>query len=287
MRYEDYEKGFQKKAKHYSKDEIKRCLEYAKPLIDQGLPVIFNTSHLSSLVGYTKNYLKRASLHTPFFYRQFEISKKNGSKRVIYEPLPNLKEIQQWILKNILYKIPISDFAKAYIPKKGIREHVKCHQGFKKIVTLDIENFFPSIKRERVEKVFKKLGYSTLIANLLSKLCSLNESIPQGASTSPYLSNIILKDFDQNVGSYCTDNGICYTRYADDLTFSGNIFYEKELIEFIEANLKQENFKLNHHKTKIMTNNLRQVVTGIVVNEKIQVPKTKRKGYYSGTCFRI
>ncbi len=276
---EAYEKEFRKKAleRRYSEEEIKACLDYAIPLIEKELPVIYNTSHLSALVGYTKSYLKRASIYTPFFYRTFTIPKKNGKSRTIYEPLPSLKGIQQWILKNILYKVPVSKFAKAYIPHRNLLDNVKQHENRAKVVTLDIESFFPSISRERVEELFKSLGYSPILANLMAKLCTLEGYLPEGAPTSPYLSNLILRDFDEGIAAYCQEQKIRYTRYADDLTFSGKNFDEKELINLVKKNLSNENLRLNSSKTSIMKKGQRQVVTGITVNDKIQVPKLVRK----------
>src|ERR1700743_731560 len=101
MTYDLYEKNFRKKATKvgYSEDEISKCLAYARPLIDKKLPIIFNTANLAVLVGYRKNYLKRAVLFTDFFYRNFTIKKKSGKLRFLSEPLPSLKEIQIWILK--------------------------------------------------------------------------------------------------------------------------------------------------------------------------------------------
>lgn len=280
--YKEYEKEFRTKAVKagYSEGHIKHCLQYARPLLEKKLPVIYNTSHLSKLLGYRKTYLKRAVLRTTYFYREFKIFKKQGGVRTIQEPLPSLKEIQQWILKHILYKVPVSRFSKAYIPKKGIKENVKYHKKQPKVLALDIQRFFPSINRVRVEKVFKELGYSAIISALLSKLCCLNEHLPEGAPTSPYLSNIILRGFDKEVADHCNSQTpkIRYTRYADDLTFSGEEFEEEKLIQFVKEVLEKESLKLNGQKTKIMKPNQRQVVTGIIVNnKKIQVPKEKRK----------
>ncbi|WP_299459102.1 reverse transcriptase domain-containing protein [uncultured Microscilla sp.] len=282
MTYKEYETLFRHKAQNvgYSEDDIKSHLDYAKPLIEKGLPVIYNTSHLSSLVGYTRNYLKRVvSPRTPHFYRTFKVKKKDRGYRVITEPLPSLKEIQHWILENILYKVPVSKFSKAYTPNKSILDSVKWHKGKKKILTLDIENFFPSITLDETDKIFKNLGYSPIVSGLLSKLCCLQGQLPTGAPTSPYLSNIFLQSFDDKVASYCNSKEpkVRYTRYADDLTFSANEFDENELINFIEVTLAGHSLKLNESKTRLMLSSQRQITLGLVVNEKIQAPKEKRK----------
>jgi RNA-directed DNA polymerase len=277
MKFAKYKKDFEIKATNlgYTAENIERCLNYARPLIDKGFPVIYNTSHLSDLVGYRKDFIKRAVKHTPYFYRNFKIKKKDGKFREISEPLPSLKEIQDWILTNILEVEKVSPFAKAYRKKVGLLDNVKFHVKQAKILTLDLKDFFTSIKREKVELIFLSFGYSDLIANLFSKLCTKDGFLPQGAPTSPYLSNIFFKIADDAICKYCLDNNIRYTRYADDLNFSG-MFDEKKLIEHIKYTIHPMNLFLHPNKIKIIKQNQRQTITGIVVNEKPQVVFHKR-----------
>jgi RNA-directed DNA polymerase len=278
MNYSTYEKKFRGKAidAGYTEDKIQLCLNYAKKLIENDYPVIYNSSHLSALVGYKRSYIKRAIYFTDYFYRSFQISKKNGKKREIKEPLPSLKEIQQWILNFILYKVTVSKFAKAYIPNRKITDNVRFHKNQEQVICLDIKNFFPSIKATSIQNIFLNIGYSSRVAKILTNLSCLNGSLPQGAPTSPQLSNIYLYKFDKAISKYCIETKIRYTRYADDLAFSGKIEEEK-LMTLVNQQLKELGLSLNDNKTKIMTQNMRQVVTGIVVNEKAQVPKEKRK----------
>lgn len=261
--------------KGLSKNNVQRCLNYAEALISKGIPVIYNPSHLSALLGYKIEYLKKAALHPSYFYRDFEIAKKNGKKRAISEPLPSLKEIQVWILKDILEKVPVSPFAKAYKPKTSLTENLKFHRNQRKVFTLDLENFFPSIKIDLVEKVFLELGYSKMVANLLAKLCTRDNALPQGAPTSPYLSNLIFKEADAIIANYCKQQKIRYTRYADDLSFSGD-FDENKLFEKVTNVVEKLDLRINKSKTRLMTPDKRQTVTGIVVNNKPQVAFKKR-----------
>lgn len=259
----------------YSEQNLIRCLDYATVLFSHNIPVIYNLSHLAQLVGYKKEYLKKATIYANSFYRDFEIVKKNGTKRPISEPLPSLKEIQLWILRSILYQIPISPVAKAYKPKAKIVENLKFHRNQPKVLTVDLENFFPSIKTKEVQNVFLDLGYSKLVAKLLAKLCTKDDSLPQGAPTSPYLSNLIFKSADKLIFDFCKQKKIRYTRYADDLSFSGD-FDENELLKKVTDVIQSLNFKINTDKTKLMTPDTRQTVTGIVVNQKPQVVFHKR-----------
>lgn len=278
--FANYQKAFTEKAfkNGFSADEVNKCLTYAKPIIENGLPIIYNTSHLSSLVGYNKTYLKRASAYTSYFYKQHKIPKKNKSIRILNEPLPSLKEIQYWILNNILNKIQISRYTKSYTSGRNIKDHVKYHKGQDFVLTLDIKDFFGNIKFANVNQLFFTLGYSTYVSNLLTKLCCLDDSLPQGAPTSPRLSNIILKSFDDDISEYCKNNNLRFSRYADDLAFSGNSINKDELIQLIEKKLYSISrvLTLNKEKTMMMGKNQRQIISGIIVNDKIQVPRDRR-----------
>lgn len=272
MDFKHYEETFIKESRKigFSLPNIQRCLDYAEVLFSHQVPVIYNPTHLSALVGYKKEYLKKASLFPNYFYRDFEVAKKNGSKRLISEPLPSLKEIQMWILRNILYKVPISAFAKAYRPTVSLMENLRFHKSQPKVFTLDLENFFPSIRVEAVENEFLELGYSRIISKLLSRLCTRDGSLPQGAPTSPYLSNLVFKVADAAIAAYCKEHKIRYTRYADDMSFSGD-FDENKLLQIVTEIIEKMGLRINAKKTKLMTPDMRQTVTGVVVNQKPQV----------------
>ena len=122
------------------------------------------------------------------------------------------------------------------------------------------------------------MGYINPVADLLAMLCCLNNVLPQGAPTSPYLSNLFMLDFDVHIARYCKEHAIYYTRYADDLTFSSDSNIDDyELKSIVTKELNAIGLQLNSEKTKVMPRNIRQVVTGIVVNQKLQVDKDKRR----------
>lgn len=274
MKWTEYESNYIRRAKLQDKGE-EYCivqLEYAKKLFDQDLPVIYNQEHLCMLLGYEDEYVYSACNGSSKFYRQFTINKKNGKLRTISEPLPSLKEIQNWILKEILYKIKISPYAKAYIIGNSTKDNARFHKRQEKVLTMDLSDFFPSIRYGRVLHVFRKLGYRESVAVMLANLCCLEGSIPQGAPTSPALSNIIAKNLDNQIVRYIGKSKVRYTRYADDMTFSGN-FNEGDFIKSIERFANRQGFKVNEEKTRVRRRNQRQEVTGIVVNEKLQLSR--------------
>lgn len=278
MKWPTYKRRFfnRAKAEGFNKDYIKQCLDYAYNLFTRNLPIIYDQEHVSLLVGYNLSYLLRASNKPDAFYREFEILKKNGGKRKISEPLPSLKEIQRWILDNILYKCEVSRFAKAFIPSKSIKENARFHRGQRLVLSLDIKDFFSSIKFDKVYSLYKSIGYSKSVAVLLAKLSTLNNCLPQGAPTSPALSNLISHRIDKRFSSFAIKNKVRYTRYADDITFSGN-FNVGNLIRLATCVLDDEKLSLNQSKTRLMMKHQKQEVTGIVVNEKLQAPRALRR----------
>lgn len=211
-------------------------------------------------------------------YEEIIIKKKNKNLRYLNEPSPILKGIQKRILKNVLEEKMISKCAYAY--KKGLSTilNAKSHVGCKVILKLDIENFFDNINFYKVyNSCFNENLYPKKLGMLLTNLCVYNDMLPQGSPTSGYISNIVLRNFDCNIDAYCKDKNINYTRYSDDMTFSGD-FDIRKLIKYVNELLYKERFRLNKSKIKVVLNTTRQQVTGIVVNEKINLSKNyKRK----------
>ena len=210
-------------------------------------------------------------------YHSKSIPKADGSLRFLSVPDEPLKKIQRAIADKILAYEPVSIYAKAYKPASNVRKNAICHVGKEKLLKLDIYKFFDSINYSLVkEKVFPSDKYSEQIRILLSMLCYKGETLPQGAPTSPVISNIIMRDFDMTVGEWCKERKIAYSRYCDDMTFSGS-FDETEVIEFVTGKLKPLGFILNKKKTRCVVGGNKKTVTGIVVNEKINTQKSYRK----------
>lgn len=277
MRWDLYEAKFRSLAERQDvpKSKINSYLSYSKNLYDKKLPVIFDHTHLSLLIGINNDYLHRMSNAPKYFYRTFYIKKRNGKLRKIDEPLPDLKKVQSWILKEILYKIPCSKFAKAYIPKTSIKDNVRFHKKQNLILTIDVKDFFPSISSGYVLNLFLSCGYNLPTSVILTRLCCLKDCLPQGAPTSAYLSNLVLNKFDEAISDYCVKRNIRYTRYADDLTFSG-FFDISALIHVVDKELKYLGLQRNPSKVKIMRAHNRQCVTGIIVNDVQQLSREYR-----------
>lgn len=281
MKWEEYKTKFYHYAIFEGKNQeyIDKCLGYAKKLFDQGLPIIYDQLHLSLLVGYEEKYLLKVSNSQELFYREFDILKKNKREyRTISEPLPNLKNIQRWILSELLSNLEPSEYSKAFRAGFSIKDNARFHRRQTKLLTIDIKDYFGSINFNKVYLFYRNLGYSKQVSVMLANLCTLNNGLPQGSPTSPMLSNLITKRLDIRISGFCKKHDIRYTRYADDLTFSGE-FNEGFIIKFVKQLLQSEGFTINESKTRVRKKNQRQEVTGIVVNEKMQASRKYRRDF--------
>lgn len=223
--------------------------------------------YFKNLYALSNNYINN--------YRIEQIKKKNGKKRTIYIPSLFLKEIQKKILHNILEKMDVSIYAKAYRKGFSLVDNTKGHVDNNLILKLDIYKFFDNISFEDVYGIFYQ-KYSKSISVLLASLCTYTGFLPQGTPTAAYLSNLVLKDFDYLVGEWCCEHKIAYTRYSDDMTFSGDINVS-EVVNFIKTCLKKYGFRLNYDKICLVGKNQTQKVTGLVVNEKVNIDRKYRK----------
>lgn len=210
-------------------------------------------------------------------YKVYKIKKRNGTYRIIHEPSPLLKFVQRKILKNLLMEKSISKYAKAYYPGISLKDNARVHVGKKIILKLDIKNFFDSVSFINVYNSCFPIEYYPLsVGMLLTYLCTLDDHLVQGAPTSAYISNLVMKSFDEEVGKFADAKNIDYTRYSDDMTFSGD-FYPSEIITKVRKELAKLGLRLNDKKTVVIKWSASQKVTGIVVNQKAQVCSNYRR----------
>jgi RNA-directed DNA polymerase len=240
---------------------------------------INNLTDLSRNIGINSSYLNSLIYNSHKFYNSYYLRKKSGGKRMIDAPSIPLKSIQAWILRNILENISISDRAFGFVKSKGIKNNAKVHLGKKYILCTDIRDFFHSTSYNNVKNVFKRIYKNQQLVNSLSNLCTYNGYLPQGAVTSPCLSNIIFKEIDDSILSLCNKKNIYYSRYADDLTFSSNDLNKlKEILPEIIKICNKKGYKINNDKTRFMSGKKRIVVTGIILNSnKLSIGRRKKK----------
>ena len=221
--------------------------------------------------------LLEVSNHPERYYRQYSIT-VHGKSRTVAEPLHPLFRYQKWILKNILDRAPLSDCAFAYRKGRTLTDNARVHRGKAVLVKLDISHFFDSITFGMVYRVFsEQMQYPREGATLLANLCCLNGRLPQGACTSPCLSNLVFAGADREFLAYCEQNGLSYSRYSDDLSFSGDAVDVGALLAFARQTLRKHGFRLNDKKTHVDGRGRQHKVTGVVCNEKLSAPAAYRR----------
>lgn len=210
-------------------------------------------------------------------YRLISIPKKNGEMRDLTVPDHELKMIQNKIYNCFLKAVRLSPRAKAYVNGGSTYKNAVHHRGKAMILKLDIRHFFDNILYSHVkDRVFGPDQYDEKTRVLLTELCTYEGHLAQGAPTSPAISNIVMTRFDMEIGKWCDRMSVDYTRYCDDMTFSGT--FDPSLIIFkVECELGKMGLNLNSSKTKVIMQGQQMNVTGIIVNNKIRVPATYRR----------
>jgi len=269
-----------------------------------GLPPLASPLALAQAMGLALPELKFLCFHREVarttHYRRFTLPKKTGGERTISAPMPRLKRAQYWVLDNLLAKVPLHAAAHGFVPGRSIVSNAAPHTGKAVVINLDLKDFFPSVTYPRIKGVFRALGYGEHVATTLALLCSENAAdelevdgerffvggkgrdrvLPQGAPTSPMLTNILCRRLDRRLQGLADQLGFAYTRYADDLTFSASpdgAEHVGRLLRRVHHVLRDEGFTPHPDKQRVMRASSRQEVTGIVVNEKPSVSRTERR----------
>lgn len=210
-------------------------------------------------------------------YHPVVIPKKSGGRRKLLVPDALLRTIQRNLLHHVLEEFQISEFACAYKKGTSIVDNARPHVGAKLVLKLDIQDFFDQITWILVyQNAFPGTHFPPAIRKMLTEFCCVRDRLPQGAPTSPTVSNLVMRPFDVHMGEWCREREIRYTRYCDDLTFSG-AFEPEEVIRKVRGFLQVYGFELNRKKTRVLGRGNAQSVTGIVVNEKAQVSRAYRR----------
>ncbi|WP_394526674.1 reverse transcriptase family protein [Lacrimispora sp. JR3] len=221
--------------------------------------------------------LYSVSNHTERHYKVIQIPKRDGTRRTLMVPDCLLKKIQKNILNHILSGFAVSSCATAYQKGTSVLKNASVHTGNRLVLKLDIKDFFGTISFPMVlGSVFSRKYFPLSVGTMLTSLCCCREFLPQGAPTSPAISNLVMKPFDDYMKQWCGKQGISYSRYCDDMTFSGD-FLPGRVIRKVSDFLSVMGFSLNEEKTRILSCHRRQAVTGIVVNEKVQVSADYRR----------
>jgi retron-type reverse transcriptase len=226
-------------------------------------------------------------------YRRFTIPKRTGGERLISAPRQRLKDAQHWILEHVLDRLSLSDHAHGFRSGRSIVSNARPHVGAAIVVNADLRDFFPTVTYRRVKGLFRKLGYAEEVATLLALLCTEPQTVeteldgvtyyvakserrlPQGAPTSPAITNLLCRKLDRRLGAFAAKHGLTYTRYADDLTISARDKDAKvgAILAVLHKVAKAEGFAVHPDKVNVKRRGGQQEVTGIVVNERMGIDR--------------
>jgi retron-type reverse transcriptase len=273
------------------------------------VPVMSTPGDVARAIGIGVPELRWLAFHSDAssvtHYRRWQIPKKSGGMREISAPMAKLAKAQRWILQNVLTPaMTFTQSAHGFIAGRSTLTNARPHVKRAIVVNLDLKEFFPSITFARVRGVFKRMGYSGAVATVLALLCTESprraatydgktyhvaigpRGLPQGACTSPMLSNNVAFYLDVRLDAFARKVGWTYTRYADDLTFSGDAIVPKGqkdarsiawLIARTRHVVEDEGFAVNEKKVRVARRNAAQTVTGIVVNDGPSAARSERR----------
>lgn len=283
--------------------DLRRHAQGKRVQHQHGVPVLTQLNDVRKLLDIRSEkqlgYLLLATDHENGPYTKFTIPKRDGSEREICAPKPALRAVQRKILDKILAKVPTHEAAHGFVPGRSTVTNAQPHQGAELLLKFDLKDFFPTIHYYRVLGLFTSLGYyladlkfgsedsSKRVAPVLARLCCYTPNpfhwrravMPQGAPTSPALSNLICRGLDARLHGLAQANEGIYTRYADDLTFS----FPKQPLDlgrfrwWVDQICHQEGFLVNQQKFRVIRRSQRQSVTGIVVNDTLRIPRPQRR----------
>ncbi len=258
---------------------------------ENALPPLPDVDSLARALGTTVPRLRWLAYHREVdsgtHYHRWLVPKRDGSPRLISAPKPDLKRIQRWIAREITEHLPVHGAAHGFLIGRSIVTNATVHATARIVVKLDIKGFYPTVTTRRVKGLLRRAGLTEQVATLLALLCTESpreevvthgrtyyvatgpRSLPQGAPTSPSITNALCLRMDCRLSGLARKLGCRYTRYADDLTFSwhrGDPAEIGTLLRAVRMIVKSEGFEIHTKKTRVMRKGGRQKVTGLVVN---------------------
>jgi retron-type reverse transcriptase len=247
---------------------------------------LHGTKNIYQLLGIRKAEALKIVQNIDNYYRSYPIKKSSKKLRWIDAPQGLLKKCQKNILERILYQFRAHESAVGFVKHMNVKNGAERHLGNKVVLCVDVHNFFSSLSLFQVYAAFgyilKKLtilqttfSYTKDDIELLVKLTTYKSKVPQGAPTSPALANIICRQLDRELQAIAVKNNLIYTRYADDISFShrNQQFKITKILNSIKKILNYYGLKLNSAKTRVLRPHKRMCITGVVINDKLSVPK--------------
>jgi hypothetical protein len=280
--------------------QVRDLLADEEQLARYGLPLWRTEADLAAALDIPITRLRYFSMHRQWervcHYVQFTIPKRSGGERIILAPKRELKSLQRKLVALLIRRLPVSAHAHAFRRGRSVRSNAQPHVGQRVLLRLDLADFFPSVHVGRVRGLLIALGYGYIVAQTLAVLMTecrrqaveigghryhvpvSSRHCVQGAPTSPGICNALLLRLDRRLHGLARRCGFAYTRYADDLTFSGNDPAAAHHLRVAATRvLAEEGFTLNTAKTRLRRSGARQVVTGVVVNRELGLSRQTRR----------
>lgn len=268
---------FVAKNSQLDKRSLEFLVKYAEFMRRQNLPYIFSTSHFYQYLDINPTKLTRLESDLNSHYRTKEIPKRHGGFRRIDAPSSELKFIQSKINQKVLKYARLNRAAMGFRVGKSIKDNATIHRNKYAVLSLDLEDFFHSIPSSRVFAALSNLGFTKSVAQKMTSLCCYRQSLPMGAPTSPVLANLVASRMDRRLAALAKKEGFSYSRYADDITVSFKGKESLNVIPLIKQIIGEEGFRINPKKESLHFQHQRQYVTGIVVNEGLNIKRSQYK----------
>lgn len=246
-------------------------------------PVLYDIGELTRRLGVSAEVLEHIEIHYDSFMlkKNAESPYRASNKRLIEAPSTELKQLQRLILRRLLQKLPVHSAVKGFEPGTSVVENALPHVGKKVVIKMDIKDFFSSTTAIRISEYFQRIGWDEECALLLTRVCTYKGRLPQGAPTSPALSNRVNTMMDRMIQQWVDYRKGAYTRYADDITISFPKDYPRRVrgtIQTVGRIAKLFGYEIHRRdKLRILRRHHQQRVTGIVVNDTINIPRKKRR----------
>lgn len=227
---------------------------------------------LSALLEVPSIELLRLARRIENFYRKKVEAKPSGGQRVYFIPNSDLKKVQRYIHRKVLRRLPVHDSIHSYRKKRDTITNASVHVGNPILLKLDIKDFFPSIRPTKVYEIFLKYGCSSSVSRLLTTLTTFQNQLPQGPPTSPGIANQVLSPLAKRMNGVCVQHGLALSIFGDDICVSGSR-RAAQVRGLLERIVESEGFSLNLMKSAVRKAGEKKTVTGISVNEKINIDK--------------
>lgn len=237
----------------------------AQALLNKRLPPVTSEEMVCAIFGINRGLLWSFLNSQARHYRTFSIPKGNGTRQ-IQAPRVALKILQKWIGTQLANSYDAPDHVFGFVPGRSHLQAAQVHTGANWVFSVDIENFFPSTPIALVGLTLRAHGLGSIGSKIISELACLNGFLPQGAPSSPAISNLCFRAMDNELAAVAAKHGAALSRYADDVTFSGPGDFPEQLREAVLESFAQSPWKLSTKKTKLSVSPQRLKVHGLLVH---------------------